>query len=116
MTAGRHFVVQVTCCRGNKKKVGCHHGEDEEEEETVVTPADTPVEEKAVVVIVLDAHLTQLAVFSVVRLKQLTVWAEPMRALVVLHQVSDTGEPRICICSVQCPGVLSQNLTEQTKD
>lgn len=45
-----------------------------------------------------------------------TVWTESVRALVVLHQVSDTGEPRICICSVQCPWVLDQNLTEQTED
>ncbi len=46
----------------------------------------------------------------------LTVWTEPVRTLVALHQVSDTGEPRICVCSVQCPRVLSQNLTEQTED
>lgn len=46
----------------------------------------------------------------------LTVWTESVRALVVLHQVSDTGEPRICICSVQCPRVLNQNLTEQSED
>lgn len=46
----------------------------------------------------------------------LTVRTEPVRALVVLHQVSDTRELRICIRSVQCPRVLSQNLAEQTED
>lgn len=46
----------------------------------------------------------------------LTVWTEPVRALVVLYQVSDTGESRIGICSVQRARVLCQNLTEQTQD
>lgn len=51
--------------------MGNHHGEDEEEEEAVVPPADTPVEEKTVMVVFFSAHVTQLAVFGVVRLKQL---------------------------------------------
>lgn len=51
--------------------MGNHHGEDEEEKEAVVAPADAVVEEKAVVVVVFDADVTQLTVFSVVRLKQL---------------------------------------------
>lgn len=51
--------------------MGNHHGKDEKEEEAVVTPADAPVEEKAVVVIVFNAHIAQLAVFSVVGQKQL---------------------------------------------
>lgn len=51
--------------------MGNHHGEDEDEEEAVVCPADAPVEEKAVVVIVFDAHVAQLAMFSVVWKKQL---------------------------------------------
>lgn len=50
------------------------------------------------------------------RTSYLTVWTEPVRALVVLHQVSDAGESRICIYSVQCPRVLCQDLTEQTQD
>ena len=37
----------------------------------MVPPADAPVEEKAVVVVVFDAQVTQLAVFSEVRRKQL---------------------------------------------
>lgn len=37
----------------------------------MVATADAAVEEKAVVVIVFDAHITQLAVFSVVWEKQL---------------------------------------------
>lgn len=37
----------------------------------MVAAADAAVEEKAVVVIVFDAHVTQLAVFSVVWEKQL---------------------------------------------
>lgn len=37
----------------------------------MVATADAAVEEKAVVVIVFDAHVTQLAVFSVVWEKQL---------------------------------------------
>lgn len=51
--------------------MGNHHGQDEEEEETVVTPADAVVEEKAVMVVVFDTDVTQLTVFSVVRLKEL---------------------------------------------
>lgn len=51
--------------------MGDQHGEDEEEEKAVVAPADAPVEEKAVVVIVFDAHVTQLAVLRVVGRKQL---------------------------------------------
>lgn len=46
----------------------------------------------------------------------LTVWTEPVGALVVLHQISDAGETRICLGSVQRPWVLSEDLTEQTKD
>lgn len=46
----------------------------------------------------------------------LAVWAESVRALVVLHQVCNAGEPWICICSVQRPGVLNQDLAEQTED
>lgn len=46
----------------------------------------------------------------------LAVWAESVRALVVFHQVCNAGEPRICIRSVQRPGVLNQNLAEQTED
>ena len=61
----------------------------------------------------LDMHKT-MAAWTI--MSYLTVGTEPVGALVVLHQVSDTGEPRICICSVQCPRVLSQNLTEQTDD
>lgn len=61
----------------------------------------------------LDMHKT-MAAWTI--MSYLTVGTEPVGALVVLHQVSDTGEPRICIGSVQCPRVLSQNLTEQTDD
>lgn len=71
MAASRHLAVQVTYSRGNKKKVGSHHGEDEDQEQAVVTSANAPVEEKAVMVVVFNAHFTQLAVFSVVRLKEL---------------------------------------------
>lgn len=46
----------------------------------------------------------------------LAVWAESVRALIVLHQVCNAGEPRICIGSVQSSGVLNQNFAEQTKD
>lgn len=46
----------------------------------------------------------------------LTVWTESVRTLVVLHQVRNTGEAMICLSSVQGPGVLNQNLAEQTKD
>lgn len=51
-----------------------------------------------------------------VQTSYLTVWAEPVRALVVLHQVSDAGEPRICLGSAQCPRVLSHDLAEQNED
>lgn len=71
MTARRLSVVQVTRRRVNQKKVGNHHGEDEEEEEAVVPSANAPVEEEAVMVIFFNAHVTQLAVFRVVGLKQL---------------------------------------------
>lgn len=48
-----------------------HHGEYEEQEEAVVGPANAAVEEEAVVVVVLDAHVTQLAVFGKVWEKEL---------------------------------------------
>lgn len=71
MTAWGHLAIQVTCRHGNKKKVRRHHGEDEDKEETVVPLANAAVEEKAVMVVVFNAHFTQLAVFGVVGLKQL---------------------------------------------
>lgn len=46
----------------------------------------------------------------------LTVWTESVRALVVLHQVCNAREAMICVGSVQGPGVLNQNLAEQTED
>lgn len=64
-------VEQVGYCRGNKNKVGDHHWQDEEEEEAAISLADTAVEEKAVVVVVLDAQVTQFTVFGEVGKKQL---------------------------------------------
>lgn len=51
--------------------MGNHHGKDEAEEKTVVVSANATVQEKAVMVVVFDAGLTKLAVFGVIRLKQL---------------------------------------------
>lgn len=45
-----------------------------------------------------------------------TVGTEPVRALVLHHQVGNAGEPRICICSLQLSWVMNQNLAEQPKD
>jgi len=71
VTARRHLAGQVTYRHSNKKKVGRRHGEDEDEEEAMVSPANAAVEEKTVMVVVFNAHFAQLAVFCVVRLKQL---------------------------------------------
>lgn len=46
----------------------------------------------------------------------LAVRTEPVRALVVLHQVGNAGEAMVCISSVQAPRVLDQNLAEQSED
>lgn len=51
--------------------MGSSHVEDEDEEESVVSPTNAAVEKEAVMVVVLDAHVTQLAVFRAVRLEQL---------------------------------------------
>lgn len=45
-----------------------------------------------------------------------TVGTEPVRTLVLLHQVGHAGEPGICVHSFQLSWVMSQNLAEQAKD
>lgn len=132
----------MTNPRGDEEKVGSGHGEDEEEEESVVSLTNAAVEKKAVVVVVFDAHVTQLAVLCAVRLEQLRgeqqqgqkklapnlkhgLWSagtfyltgrtKSLGILVALQQVGDAGEPRVCVCSVQRTGVLGQNLEEQTE-
>lgn len=45
-----------------------------------------------------------------------TVGTEPVRTLVLLHQVGDAAEPRICFRSLQLSWVMNQNLAEQTND
>lgn len=77
LAACRHLTVQVTCPRGNKQKVGSSHGEDEDEEESVVSLTNAAVEKEAVMVVVFDAHVTQLAVLCAVGLEQL--WGEQQR-------------------------------------
>lgn len=43
-----------------------YHGHDEEDEDAVIVPSHTLIEKEAVVVIVLNAHVTQTAVFAIV--------------------------------------------------
>lgn len=45
-----------------------------------------------------------------------TVGTEPVRTLVLLHQVGDAGEPRICVRPLQLSWAMNQKLAEQTKD
>lgn len=44
------------------------------------------------------------------------VGTEPVRTLVLLHQVGHAGEARICVRSLQLSRVMSQNLAEQAED
>lgn len=61
----------MVSCHGNKKEVCCGHGEDKDDEEAVVATPNTAVQEQAVVVVIPHTHITQFAVFSMVRLEQL---------------------------------------------
>lgn len=74
-----------------------HHGEDEQQEEAVVGPADAAVQEKAVVVVVLDAHVAQLAVSGEVWEEELLGWGGAIKEEKSLKSLKKNVSPSLLV-------------------
>lgn len=74
--------MKVVPTTEDEEQVAHYQDHEEKNKYAVVVPPHTLIDKETVMVVVLDAHVTQTAVFAVVHLDQLTVNTESVWALV----------------------------------